>query len=70
MTDWLPWGAAMMAGIFTTVALALRDLQRTPVGERPQLRAARWALVATIAVTLTLYLLYVFLGESWIWYLR
>jgi hypothetical protein len=70
MTDWLPWGGAMMAGTFTTIALALRDLQRTPVGERSRLHGARWALFGTIVVTLTLYLLYVFLGESWIWYLR
>jgi hypothetical protein len=70
MTDWLPWGGAMMAGIFTTTALALRELERTPVGEKPRLRGAHWALFATIVVTLTMYLLYVFLGESWIWYLR
>lgn len=70
MTDWLPWGLAMMIGMFTTLALQLRALALTPVGQRPDLRLARRSFRITVLVTVVVYLLYVVLGEGWLWYLR
>jgi hypothetical protein len=68
MTDWLPWGAVVMAGTFTTLALVLRAIGKTPVGQVPDLRAARWALVASIVAALGVYAMYLITGEDWIWY--
>lgn len=68
MTDWLPWGGALMVGTLATLGLTLRSLQRTPVGQAPDLGAARKALVATAVVTAVLYALYLALDEDWLWY--
>jgi hypothetical protein len=68
MTDWLPWGAALMAGTFATIGLALRSLGRTPVGQRPDLRHAKRALLATVVLSVALFALYLAFGERWIWY--
>lgn len=70
MTDWLPWGAVMMAGTMATLALTLRALGRTPVGERPDLRQARMALWLFLAVAAVVYSLYLVTGEGWVWYLH
>jgi uncharacterized PurR-regulated membrane protein YhhQ (DUF165 family) len=70
MTDWLPWGAVVMAGTFTTLALVLRALGRTPAGQVPNLRAAWIALVVTIVLSLAVYSLYLLTGEDWVWYLH
>ena len=70
MTDWLPWGAAVMGGTFTTLWLTLRALQRHAGGAPLDLRAAWRALVVAIVASLAVYVLYLFFGESWGWYLR
>ncbi len=59
-----------MAGTFATLALTLRALGRQGAGESLDLRAAWWALVVTIVASLAVYSLYLFFGESWIWYFR
>lgn len=70
MTDWLPWGFVMMVGTFSTLALQLRALAQAPVGTPPDLKAAWIGLTLTALASTILFLLYVFSGESWIWYLR
>lgn len=70
MTDWLPWGAVVMAGTFSTLGLVLRAVGRTPAGEKPDLRAARWALLATVVLSLGVYAMYLLTGEGWVWYLH
>jgi hypothetical protein len=70
MTDWLPWGAVVMGGTFSTLALTLRALGRRKEGEALDLRAAWWALVVTILASLGVYLLYLLYGERWVWYLQ
>ena len=70
MTDWLPWGATMMAGTFTTLAFTLRAVGRTEAGQRPNLRAAWGALAATVTASLAVYALCLLFGERWVWYLR
>jgi hypothetical protein len=70
MTDWLPWGFVLMAGTFTTLALALRGIQRTAVGDHPDLRNAWWSLGATVALSLGVYALYLLFGERWVWHLQ
>jgi hypothetical protein len=67
MTDWLPWAAVMMAGIFTTIELALRALQEAK-GAAPDLRKARIAFIATIVASLLVYGMYLVFEESWLWY--
>jgi hypothetical protein len=69
MTDWLPWGASVMAGVFVTQVLLLRSIGRTPVGERPNLRFAWWSLTLFAILALGLYTMYLLFGERWIWYL-
>lgn len=70
MTDWLPWGAVLMAGMFTTLALLLRAVGRAPAGQVPDLRAARWALAITALASAVVYALYLLTGEGWVWYLH
>jgi len=70
VTDWLPWGFALMVGIVATQALTLRALAKAPLGQRPDLRPAGWALAATALVSGALYLLYVLFGECWLPYVR
>ncbi|MES2155618.1 MAG: hypothetical protein V4510_10825 [bacterium] len=70
MTDWLPWGAVVMAGVFGTLATLLRRLGRTPIGAKPDLRAVWWALAISAAAGVGVYALYVAMGEDWVWYLR
>lgn len=68
MTDWLPWGAVVMAGTFATLALVLQGLGRTPAGQVPDLRNARRALWATVVASAVVFGLYLAFGERWIWY--
>ena len=70
MTDWLPWGAIVMAGAIATAAVTLRQIGRTPVGTKPDLRPAWWTLAASSVAALAVYALYLVYGESWVWYLR
>jgi hypothetical protein len=70
VTDWLPWGAVVMAGTFSTLGLTLRAVGRAPAGQAPDLRAARWALLATVLLSLAVYSLYLLTGEDWVWYLH
>jgi hypothetical protein len=68
MTDWLPWGAVVMVGTFVTLGLLVRAVGRTPVGERPQLRAVWWALWVSVVLGLATFSMYLLTGERWIWY--
>lgn len=70
MTDWLPWGLVVMVGLVGTSALTLRALARTPLGERPDVRPAAWALGATAVLAAGVYLLYILFGECWLPYVR
>lgn len=70
MTDWLPWGAVLMAGTFATLALLLRAVGRAAPGRPPDLRAAWAAFALTVVAALAVYALYLLFGEGWVWYLR
>lgn len=72
MTDWIPWGIVVTAGTFTTLALLLRTLGRTPMGARPDLRAARTVLIVTVVATVILFVVYLVAGEDWLrgWYFK
>ncbi|MCA1811660.1 MAG: hypothetical protein LC623_06575 [Halobacteriales archaeon] len=68
MTDWLPWGASLMAGFFVTQGLTLWTLGKTPVGTKPDLRWAWWSLIVFAILALGIYAMYLLYGERWIWY--
>lgn len=70
MTDWLPWGAVVMAGTFGTIAALVWRLQKTPAGQRPDLRAVWWVLCVSAAAAMGVYCMYLAMGENWVWYLR
>lgn len=70
MTDWLPWGAVVMAGTFATLSLTLRAIGKAPQGQTPNLRTAWIALVVTIVLSVAVYSLYLLTGEAWVWYLH
>jgi len=63
MTDWLPWGFALMLGNFVTLYLILKALGKN--------RKSAWvAYWLTVVISTFIYLLYIIYGESWVWYLR
>lgn len=63
MTDWLPWGALLMATTLGTLWALVRD------GDAAANRAwARRVLVIGGGLTLIVYLLYIVVGERWIPY--
>jgi hypothetical protein len=70
MTDWLPWGFVFMVGSFATLYFSLQAIEKTPVGQTPNLRKAKLAFNITIALSLLVYSMYLAYGEAWIWYLR
>lgn len=68
MTDWMPWGAVFMGGVFATLWHLLKAVGEAPAGSRPQLATARRTFWASLGLTLLAYLLYLAFGERWLPY--
>lgn len=67
MTDWLPWGGALMAGTFATLHFILKAMEaRMP--EDVDVRNARRAFWAALALSALTYAMYLAFGEGWLPY--
>ena len=68
MTDWLPWGFVVMLGMYTTLGLVLRALEKSSVIQKKDLRLVKIFFWFSILLSLIVYSLYLITGEAWIWY--
>jgi hypothetical protein len=67
MTDWLPWGGALMVGTLATLHFALRALE-AKMPDDDNVRKARIAYWVTAVLSLFTYALYLVFQENWLPY--